>query len=246
MSSQMAQDEHGRKFMEKMMQCKQHGYQAMEKENTKSAHGSLWKNTGDASVLENDTAIVQGSGFRLFQNTRNSPSLATNKASSSLASSAYQAQGYLPPYDGAGKARAASIYQQQPNRAQYKKPHIHLPLSSSYAQHDHSDGKSVQRSSIDQASYNANACYIPATFGYDGSGDPPADDDTAGRKGKAKAQGNSSFEYKGVTTSDFDQHRPDHDNEWHRGNVNDFFRDLHEKEVRNMMARQRKNTKTAP
>lgn len=210
-----------------------------------SAHRSLKQKFDSGVMVDSYVPAAKGSGFRFFPENSRSPTSATNKANSSLASSTYQAQGHLPHYDGAGKARAASIYRQQPNQIPHKQARVNLPLSSSYTQREHSNERSDQQNSIDRASYNVDARYVSATFGYDGSGDLPPENDTTSGKGKAKEQG-SSFDYRGVTTASFDQHRPDHDNEQHRGAVKAFFKDLHEKEVRYMMARQRKNTKTVP
>lgn len=225
---------------------KLYGLSMMEKENTSSAHGNC-RNHHPAGPMIGDSPLTRrGSDLSQFQITQEAPILNTKKANSSLASSVYQARGYLPLYHGAGRERAASIYRQQSHHPQHKKARVNLPNSSSLAQQEHSAGRSDQGTSLGRYSYNADARYLPTTFGYDGSEDPPTNDDATSGQGKANEKEQKSFDCKGVTTACFDQPRPDTDNEWHRSAVDDFFRELHKNEVRHMMARQRKNTKTAP
>ena len=59
-----------------------------------------------------------------------SPNLAVSKAQSSLASSTYQAHGYLPLFDGAGKAHTSSVYREQ--GIQPLPPQVRLPPEAFY------------------------------------------------------------------------------------------------------------------
>lgn len=56
----------------------------------------------------------------------------TAKAPSSLAASDYHARGFLPQYDGEGKAQAATLTQQHGVPAFHRQARVKLPLSSSY------------------------------------------------------------------------------------------------------------------
>ena len=240
MAYQATQSEREKSFTEDFMAREQ---QAAEKENATDA---MFQARADKiAVLNYHAAKANGLNFKLNPIAQASCTIPFNKASSSLAAPAYHAQGYLPSYDGAGKARAASIYQDQSQRMPHKKPRVHLPLSSSYIQSEDSNDRFDKNAFSDPASRSSNVRYLSAPFGYDGS-EEPATDDNSTPGGRSVEKEDAAIGHKGVTTADFDHHRPDHDNEWHRGAVNDFFRDLHEKEVKKMMARQRKNIKTVP
>ncbi len=218
---------------------------ATDKENATSRifHGYA----GAASRNEVEGANALGAKSRLFPTPQLPASPATSKAISSMAANTYHAQGILPSYDGAGKAQAASLYQHQSHRASHNRPRVHLPLPSAQSHSYDSSDQPKRSAAHDRSSHGTNSRYMPVMFGYDGSEEPAGDDDKGGTKtDRPGEKRDESTDHKEVTNADFDNHRPDHDNEWHRGTVNDFFRDLHEKEVKWMMARQRKNTKTAP
>ena len=242
-----AQRKAGRKLTTDGLSQQQSDPRTTEKENFSSAPEILRRNVGSQTAVNSSTSTSYTIESMTTKSSQEPSVLNANKTNSSLASSAYNASGYLPPYDGMGKERAAFIYQRQLKQKPDRKPRVNLPASSSHARPDQSDERSDQRRSMSQALYNVDVRRMPAILGYDGSEDPLPEDDSTRLKGKGKEKVDcSSSDYKDVTSADFDHHRPDHDNEWHRGAVNDFFRELHEKEVRYMMARQRKNTKTAP
>ena len=244
MGNQTARSEREKGFTGESLVREQHKYRAIEKEN--ATHLIFRNHAGTTAMLENHIARPHGSDPTVRPIARMSTTLAINKASSSLAAPTYHAQGYLPSYDGVGKARAASICRQQPHRVSRKKLRVHLPLSSSHNPSEDFSDLSNKDGPSDRASQSISPCYMPRSFGYDGNGEPVSDDKSNTTKGKPVEKDDPSAVHTDVTTADFDYHRPDHDNEWHRGAVNDFFRDLHEKEVKNMMARQRENTKTTP
>ena len=88
---------------------------------------------------------------------------------------------------------------------------------------------------------------MPVNFGFDGGFDGGSDV-PAPEKNDAPTSNqhtNPNFDYKGVTTADYEIQRPDPNNEWHRGEVEDFFRDLAEKEQKEMSDHNRADTKRA-
>ena len=165
------------------------------------------------------------------------PNTLLNKAQSSLASSSYQAQGFLPHHGGAGKASVASLYSDQappspvrvslPSQASYgDKPIISPQLSC-----DTHEGANI---------YNASTIlHNSVNFGFDGGADaPPAKD-------LLNSSNDPDYDYQGVTVADFEIKRPDPDSAWHKGEVEDFFRDLAQEEETDIMSRRRENTQSA-
>ena len=202
------------------------------KEN--ATNGIVHAHPNAASKIDSHEANQLNPRITLFPTPQTPANPTASKAIASMAATAYHAQGFLPSYDGASKAQAASIHRHQSPRASQNRPRVNLPRPWS------------QNESYDHSSHSNNSRYRPGIFGYDGSEEPVADDKTDLKATTFEARNNNSTDRKEVTNDDFDHHRPDHDNEWHRNSVNNFFKDLHEKEVKYMMARQRKNTKTAP
>lgn len=84
---------------------------------------------------------------------------------------------------------------------------------------------------------------MPVNFGFDGGSDAPAPEKNDAPTSNQHT--NPNFDYKGVTTADYEIQRPDSNNEWHRGEVEDFFRDLAEKEQKEMSDHNRADTKRA-
>ena len=246
-AQQMATNQRENQLAEELATPEQRNLQTMDKQKTTN---QISRKHADAiSKYDNHVANASDSNLRLFSTPQGPLSPATSKALSSMAATNYHAQGYLPSYGGASKAQAASVYRHQTNAASTRRPRVNLPLASSHNQSSEFNDQTKQRKSHDRSSQGTTSRYMPLIFGYDGSEEPATDDkhDLSQEKNSQEEKGgDGSTDRKEVTTADFDNHRPDHDNEWHRGAVNDFFRDLHEKEVKFMMARQRKNTKTAP
>ena len=167
------------------------------------------------------------------------PNFAVGKAQSSLASSTYQAHGYLPQFDGAGKAQTSSVYREQGIQPV---PHVHLPSEALY-----SDKQSPADTSNHQvngpSAYTASTTYHNSVnFGYDGGRDsPPLKSPNTPHDPKDKQPSQPIFDTMGVTLEDFDNQRESTNNRWHQGNVKDFFQDLREQERLVIAPHQRAN-----
>ena len=172
------------------------------------------------------------------------------KAPSSLAASAYHANGYLPQYDGAGKAKTSTVHQQHGVPVAHRQAKVNLPQRSSYDNQPSSqDTRSYPASSNSHpSSYNRDADWRSISFGLDGSGDAPSksentlptsDNNSSEWKGKQKG-----FDTKGVTKADFDLQRADPHNPEHHSKVTGLFNKIAEEEAAYMATRKRQNTKT--
>ena len=230
-AQQMAANQRENHLAEKLTTPEQQDLQSMDKQKLKNQ--ILRKHADAASKYDIHVANASDSNFRRNPTPQDPLSTATSKALSSMAATNYHAQGYLPSYGGAGKAQAASVYRHQTHAVSTRRPRVHLPLASSHTQSsDFSDQTKQQRSHDHSSQQGTTSRYMPIMFGYDGSEEPATDDKhdlSQENRSQEEKGGERSADRKEVTTADFDNHRPDHDNEWHRGAVNDFFRDLHEK-----------------
>ena len=173
-------------------------------------------------------------------------SLLAGKAASSLAASAYNASGYLPQYDGAGKAHTSTVHQQHGVPVSHRQAKVNLPHRSSYDEHPTSHGlKSYNASAESTESHNKHTHWSSTPFGLDGSEDTTSASEgytTASQwKGKGKQK---EFDSMGVTRADFDQQRADPNNAWHHGEVTDLFNEIADQENAYMTTRKRQNTKT--
>ena len=193
-----------------------------------------------------DTGII---GSRPYVNSRPSgsaslaritPNLAVSKAQSSLASSTFQAHGYLPQFDGAGKAHASSVYRGQGIQTL---PQVRLPSEASYSDRQHTAEASCNQINGPSARTASTTYHSPVVFGYDGGRDSPPPKTTVNPKGQQSAH--PSFDSKGVTLADYENQRGDTNNAWHHGAVDDFFQDLHERELKTIASHQRVNTRSA-
>lgn len=177
---------------------------------------------------------------------KSEPDASVSKAPSSLASSSYQAHGYLPQFDGAGRAHAASLHQHQGNEPPSQQVRVSLPSSTSYAGSQKASTPSAYQDHCDPSTNNPTAAYLtPVTFGYDGGSDakPSCDNDAS----KTGSQSHPNFDYKGVTAADYEIQRESPDNEWHRGEVEDYFQEKAAEEHQKMAsAQQSSSTGTRP
>lgn len=175
---------------------------------------------------------------------------AAGKAASSLAASGYHATGFLPQYDGAGRAHTSTIHQQHGVPASHRQARVNLPQEGSYADRPIPLDARSHTANCDPGFFQSQQTSVSSkTFGYDGSADDvPWGDITAETayayndphgKGKQK-----EFDSMGVTKEDFNHQRPDHKNAWHRGQVTDLFNEIAEEEDTYMKTRLRQNTKT--
>jgi len=156
---------------------------------------------------------------------KSKPDAAVSKAPSSLASSSYQAHGYLPQFDGAGKSHTASLHQYQGNGPPSQQVRVILPSSTSYAGSRMAPIPSTCQDCDDPSADNRTAAYLtPVNFGYDGGSDarPPAMNDAS----TITSQSHPKFDHKGVTAADYEIQRESPNNEWHRGAVEDYFQEI--------------------
>lgn len=157
------------------------------------------------------------------------PDCSISKAQSSLASSNYQAHGYLASLDGPGKAHTASLYNYQ----------VHEPLPQIRVNLPPCSSREIPRATSTDSAYNTHggsgicdiesAYHTGVSFGMDGGTDTQAanEDDEVLEKAKKK---HPNFDFKGVTHADYETKREDTNNTWHHGKVEDFFQEIAEKE----------------
>ena len=171
---------------------------------------------------------------------RTNPDLAVGKAQSSLASATYQAHGYLPQFDGAGKAHTSSLYREQGIQPL---PQVRLPSEALYSDRQHTAETSSHQNHGPSA-YTASTTYHNSVnFGYDGGRDSPPAKTTNAPKDQQSTH--PAFDYMGLTLADYDNQRGDTNNAWHHGAVEDFFQDLREQELKTIASHQRVNTQSA-
>lgn len=189
----------------------------------------------DKELLSKPVPLESASAFI------SAPNASFNKAQSSLASSSYQAQGYLRRFGGLGKAYAASLYGDQIDPGPISPVRVNLPPHTSY---DEKPPKSVE------ADYQAGQVpcvhnvstnhHLPVAFGFDGGADSPPP-----KKGLANSSNDPNFDYKGVTVADYEIQRPDPDSAWHQGEVEDFFQTLAKEEETEILSHRRVHTQSA-
>ncbi|KAK4691944.1 hypothetical protein P7C71_g5168, partial [Lecanoromycetidae sp. Uapishka_2] len=171
---------------------------------------------------------------------KSAPSESLNKAQSSLASSSYQAQGYLPQFGGATKAYAASLYGDRIDQAPHSPVRVNLPPQTSYDEKGSKSGQpgypAYEGTPVHNISINQNT---PVNFGFDGGADAPS------LQGAANSSNDPNFDYKGVTVADYEIQRPDPESSWHQGEVEDFFQDLAKAEETEILSHRRIDTQSA-
>ena len=171
------------------------------------------------------------------------PDASINKAQASLASSKYQVHGLLPHFEGVGNEYTSSLSQGLSNQLP------HSPMRVKIRSHGvHHDGEKLLASpnypdQATQSIYGTPADHhMPVNFGFDGGADSPAGNKTIAASSNQHTD--PDFDYRGVTTTDYETQRKDCDNAWHRGRVEDFFQELGEREQKEILAH-RANTKRA-
>ena len=174
------------------------------------------------------------------------PNASINKAQASLASSKYQVHDllpHLPHFEGTGNAYSSSLFQDPGSQH----PHSQMPVGTPC--HDARLGTETLLASPnyrDQATQSVHGIStdhrLPVNFGFDGGADSPAANDT--NAASSNQHTDPKFDYRGVTTADYGTQRKDCDNTWHRGKVEDFFKELGEREQQEILAH-RANTKRA-
>ncbi len=178
------------------------------------------------------------SSMSLTQMTTNT---AVSKAQSSLASSTYQAHGYLPQFDGAGKAHTSSVYREQ---GIHPLPQVRLPSEALYAERKHAAEASCNQVHGSIPYTNSTTYHNPVNFGYDGGRDSPPPKKTSNVP-EDQQSNLPAFDLMGVTLADYENQRGDTNNAWHHGAVDDFFQDLRKQESQTIASHQRVNTQSA-
>lgn len=180
---------------------------------------------------------------RSISSLKSLPDVSISKAPSSLASSIYQAHGSLPQLESVGRAYTAVVRHDRRNQLPQSPVRVNLPSHNAYASGQATPGLS-SRNCDNADGYNISTSHrMPVNFGFDGGSDAPAPkkNDTL----TSNLHTNPNFDYKGVRTADYETQRPDPNNERHRGEVEDFFRDLVEKDQKEMSDHKRADTERA-
>lgn len=171
------------------------------------------------------------------------PNAFINKTQASLASSKYQVHGLLPHFEAPGNAYPSSL-SQDPSSL-----HPHSPVRVKIPPTDTQHGREALLASPnfrDQATQSTYGIpmdhHLPVNFGFDGGADSPAANNT--NTASSNQHTDPNFDYRGVTTVDYETQRKDCDNTWHQGKVEDFFQELGEREQKEILAH-RANTKRA-
>ena len=171
------------------------------------------------------------------------PNASINKTQASLASSKYQVHGLLPHFEAPGNAYPSSL-SQDPSSL-----HPHSPMRVKIPPTDAQNGREALLASPSfpyqamQSTYGIPSDHhLPVNFGFDGGADSPAANDF--NTAISNQHSDPNFDYRGVTTVDYEIQRKDCDNTWHQGKVEDFFQELGEREQKEILAH-RANTKRA-
>ena len=212
---------------------------------TKRTQGNLAENVprnqGKKQIHTSTNTTVVGGGLSatIHPSRSTSPAkapsnLAVSKAQSSLASSTIQAQGFLPQFEGAGKAHTSSIYRDQGIQPH---PQVRLPSEALCGDDKHATEVTFPQVQNSSACIASTPYHTPVSFGYDGGRDsPPSRTTDFPRHGQAPRP---AFDTMGVTLADYDNKREDTNNAWHHGIVNDFFGDVRERELRTIASYRR-------
>ena len=171
------------------------------------------------------------------------PNASINKTQASLASSKYQVHGLLPHFEATGNVYPSSLSQDPSSQ------HPHSPMRVRIPFHDAQHGREIPlaspnyRDQVTQSAYGIPTNHdLRVNFGLDGGADSPGANNT--NAASSNQHTHPDFDYKGVTTVDYETQRKDCDNTWHRGKVEDFFKELGEREQHEILAH-RATTKRA-
>ena len=173
--------------------------------------------------------------------------ISVSKGPSSSASSIVQARGPLDPFEVAGRNDKAAVRYERSNQLPRSPVRVNLPSQNAYPS-AYGSGQSTPALSSrnnDNAGRYSNSVnhYMPVNFGFDGSSDTLAPENNVTPTSDQHTI--PSFDYKGVTTADYQNKRLDLNNKWHRGQVADFFHDLAQKERREISDYNRADRKRA-
>ena len=170
------------------------------------------------------------------------PNASINKAQASLASSKYQVHGFLPHFGNTGST-TSSPFHDPSSQLPHSPTRVNIPF------HDAQRGREKGPASPYYGNPPAQSVYgvprdhqLPVNFGLDGGADSPAANNI--NEASSNQHTDPNFDYRGVTTADYETQRKDCDNTWHQGKVEDFFQELGEREKKDILAH-RANAKRA-
>ena len=198
---------------------------------------SIGENNYRTKVSSRDCHSNPTSPFKSLANA------SLSNAQASLASAKYQAHGLSLNFESAGNAYGSTRHHES-NRWPHFSP-IRVNIPSCHALHRGTtplSSSSYQDQAIAHA-YGASANpRIQVNFGLDGGAESPAS--KTAEASRSNQDNDPNFDYRGVTTADYEIHRKDHDNSWHMGKVEDFFQDLSEMEHEEILAHRANSKRT--
>lgn len=167
------------------------------------------------------TTIAETASNPMAPQVNDDRGLLSSKAQSSLAASSFHATGFLPQFDGAGRAQTSNVHQQQALPSLQRAAKVNQPQASisdvRTSTSDLSDQTTRSKTNGSQSQQQARPF-----FGLDGSGDepPPCDDRALSREEKGK---DKETQTQGLTEEEYVRQRPDPNNQEHFKEVDQFF-----------------------
>ncbi|KAL9124983.1 MAG: hypothetical protein Q9217_005752 [Psora testacea] len=213
------------------------------KDNTSEAKRETAQANKENTLIE---ATIEGSTTdnRITTKGFTRDGLLAGKARSSLAASVYHASGYLPQYDGAGRAQTSTLHQQNGNQSSYRQARVNLPGRSSYEGRPTPLGSKSHYANRGSTSRHSDSTSLPV--GLEGSSESSSrkhgsiskvdTKDSAGDKG-------ASNTIAAIKTDRRKQHSYPN-NAWHHSQVNDSSKANPEQDMEYMIVRKRQKTKT--
>ena len=170
------------------------------------------------------------------------PNASINKAQASLASSKYQVHGFLPHSGGTGSA-TSFIFHDPSSQIPHSPVRVRIPSHETHRGRETVLASPNYRNQPTQSVHGITTDHhLPVNFGFDGGADSPTANNTNAASSNQHTDPN--FDYRGVTTADYETQRKDCDSTWHQGRVEDFFQELGKREQKEILAH-RVNAKRA-
>lgn len=170
------------------------------------------------------------------------PNASINKTQASLASSKHQVHSFLPHFGGSGGA-TSSPFPNPSGQLPHPPMRVSIPSPGTQCGRERALASPNYQNPLTQSVYDVPRDHqLPVNFGFDGGADSPTANNTNAASSNQHTDPN--FDYRGVTTADYETQRKDCDNTWHQGKVEDFFQELGEREQKEILAH-RANAKRA-